>query len=120
MKRGEKNRIIRSTSMNAKSSRSHTIFQVQIEASRADESGSLKRSKINLCDLAGSEKANRGENLKKAHLTEMISINQSLTTLGTNVGYSRQGHIESLLKQLKKKSPSHPVQRKQTDQVTSR
>ena len=31
MKRGEKNRSIRSTSMNAKSSRSHTIFQLIVE-----------------------------------------------------------------------------------------
>jgi kinesin family member 5 len=31
MKRGEKNRIVRQTSMNAKSSRSHTIFQLLFE-----------------------------------------------------------------------------------------
>lgn len=37
MKRGERNRIIRSTSMNVKSSRSHTIFQVLIESSKADK-----------------------------------------------------------------------------------
>jgi hypothetical protein len=65
MKRGEKNRFIRQTSMNAKSSRSHTIFQVLIESSKADETGSFKKSKVNLCDLAGSEKMKRTETLKK-------------------------------------------------------
>ena len=36
MKKGEKNRIIRSNCMNAKSSRSHSIFQVLIESNKAD------------------------------------------------------------------------------------
>jgi hypothetical protein len=55
-----------------------------IEGSKADELGHLKRSKINLCDLAGSEKASRNDQMKKAHMTELININQSLTTLGTS------------------------------------
>ena len=37
IQRGEKNRNIRQTVMNTKSSRSHTIFQIIIEASKADE-----------------------------------------------------------------------------------
>lgn len=35
MKRGEKNRFIRQTTMNAKSSRSHTIFQLVVEQAKA-------------------------------------------------------------------------------------
>ncbi|KAL4438950.1 hypothetical protein ABPG74_016670 [Tetrahymena malaccensis] len=86
MRRGEKNRAIRTTSMNVKSSRSHTIFQLQIE--RIDDSEyqkekkTIKRSKINLCDLAGSEKINKNEVMGGAHFNELRSINLSLTTLG--------------------------------------
>ncbi|CAD8085756.1 unnamed protein product [Paramecium primaurelia] len=82
MKRGEKNRMIRQTTMNLKSSRSHTIFQLLIETSKADSGGQLLRSKINLCDLAGSEKINKQDSMTNAHLNELKSINQSLTTLG--------------------------------------
>jgi hypothetical protein len=42
MTRGEKNRIIRNTSMNAKSSRSHTIFQILLESAHADPKGIFK------------------------------------------------------------------------------
>ena len=42
MKRGEKNRITRPTLMNAKSSRSHTIFQILIESAKADKNGFLQ------------------------------------------------------------------------------
>lgn len=42
MKRGEKNRFIRQTSMNTKSSRSHTIFQILLESLQADSKGMFK------------------------------------------------------------------------------
>lgn len=54
MKRGEKNRFIRQTSMNTKSSRSHTIFQILLESIHADNRGMFKKARLNLCDLAGS------------------------------------------------------------------
>ena len=41
-----------------------------------------QRSKINLCDLAGSEKINKNEIMAGAHFNELRSINLSLTTLG--------------------------------------
>ncbi|CAD8103063.1 unnamed protein product [Paramecium sonneborni] len=82
MKRGEKNRIIRQTTMNLKSSRSHTIFQLIIETNKVDKNGVLFKSKLNLCDLAGSEKINKLEALTNAHFIELKNINQSLTTLG--------------------------------------
>lgn len=66
MKRGEKNRFIRQTSMNTKSSRSHTIFQILLESTRPDKKGMFKviidlykKARLNLCDLAGSEKINK-------------------------------------------------------------
>ncbi|KAM3129091.1 hypothetical protein pb186bvf_018803 [Paramecium bursaria] len=82
MKRGEKNRMIRQTTMNLKSSRSHTIFQLIIEQTKADANGNLTKAKINLCDLAGSEKINKQEDMNQQHLLELKNINQSLTTLG--------------------------------------
>jgi hypothetical protein len=42
----------------------------------------IKRSKLNLGDLAGSEKIDKDEDMKANHLLELRSINQSLTTLG--------------------------------------
>ncbi|KAL4463423.1 hypothetical protein ABPG72_006745 [Tetrahymena utriculariae] len=84
MKRGERNRTIRSTSMNAKSSRSHTIFELIIETfdESQQDGGNIKRSRINLCDLAGSEKINKSEVMAGGHLNELRNINLSLTTLG--------------------------------------
>ena len=83
MQRGERNRFIRSTSSNVKSSRSHTIFQLIIESTRADGKGRLQKAKLNLCDLAGSEKLKKSEDIQGAHLRELKNINLSLTTLGT-------------------------------------
>lgn len=53
-----------------------------IESNKADKGGQLYKSKINLCDLAGSEKINKGGEMNDTHLLELKSINQSLTTLG--------------------------------------
>lgn len=82
MKRGEKNRFIRQTSMNTKSSRSHTIFQILLESIHPDNRGMFKKARLNLCDLAGSEKVNKSEAMGDDHFRELKNINQSLTTLG--------------------------------------
>ena len=63
LKRGERNRITRQTKSNINSSRSHTIFQLLIESDQANQNGMLIRGKLNLCDLAGSEKIGLEENL---------------------------------------------------------
>jgi len=39
-------------------------------------------AKLNLCDLAGSEKINKEEEMTSNHLMELKTINLSLTTLG--------------------------------------
>lgn len=82
IKRGDRNRAIRATKMNAMSSRSHSIFQLKLEGEKANKKGMLKRAKLNLCDLAGSEKFDKEGEMTKPHITEMGSINTSLTTLG--------------------------------------
>ena len=82
MRRGERNRITKATKANIHSSRSHSIFQLWVETDQVDKRGMLKRAKLNLCDLAGSEKINKEENMSKVHFTELKTINLSLTTLG--------------------------------------
>lgn len=50
--------------LNAKSSRSHTIFLINLEEIKANSQGIIKRSKLSLCDLAGSEKINKNEEME--------------------------------------------------------
>ena len=42
----------------------------------------LKKSILNLCDLAGSEKINKEEEMQAKHMLELRNINLSLTNLG--------------------------------------
>ncbi|WCJ27531.1 phragmoplast-associated kinesin-related protein putative [Euphorbia peplus] len=82
--KGLSNRRIGATSINADSSRSHSVFTCVVECRRkstADGISSLKTSRINLVDLAGSERQKltgaAGERLKEAG-----NINRSLSQLG--------------------------------------
>lgn len=82
--RGLANRRVGSTSMNAESSRSHSVFTCILESRcKCTSSGlsSLRTSRINLVDLAGSERQKLtgagGERLKEAG-----NINRSLSQLG--------------------------------------
>jgi hypothetical protein len=96
IKRGDKNRCVRATRMNAASSRSHTIFRISIESDTADQKGMLQRAKLNLCDLAGSEKFDKSRQMASSHLAEMNNINLSLTTLGKVVAHlskRARGHV---------------------------
>ena len=74
---GETNRKIRQTNRNDMSSRSHTIFIIDIE----DNISKIK-SKIKMCDLAGSERYNSSESYNKEHIYELCNINKSLFVLG--------------------------------------
>jgi hypothetical protein len=82
LKRGERNRVKRQTRMNISSSRSHSLFQLLVETDQVDDKGMIKRAKLNLADLAGSEKINKEEEMQIAHMNELRNINLSLTTLG--------------------------------------
>eukprot|EP00658_Telonema_sp_P-2_P009697 TRINITY_DN13609_c0_g1_i1.p1 TRINITY_DN13609_c0_g1~~TRINITY_DN13609_c0_g1_i1.p1 ORF type:complete len:568 (+),score=201.60 TRINITY_DN13609_c0_g1_i1:308-2011(+) len=65
--------------MNARSSRSHAVFQLQI--TQIDVlGGTQKSSQINLIDLAGSEKVKQSQ-ATDLRLKEATNINKSLTTL---------------------------------------
>ena len=80
---GGKNRSVGATLMNADSSRSHSIFTINIEIMDAgNESGEhIRAGKLNLVDLAGSERQAKtgatGDRLKEA-----TKINLSLSALG--------------------------------------
>ncbi|KAJ3132845.1 hypothetical protein HK100_004901 [Physocladia obscura] len=80
MKRGQEARIVASTNMNAESSRSHSIFVMQIGLKNLTD-GSTRTGKLYLVDLAGSEKIGKtgatGQTLEEAK-----KINKSLSALG--------------------------------------
>ncbi|POM75305.1 Kinesin-like protein, partial [Phytophthora palmivora] len=85
LKTGNRNRTIRATSYNEKSSRSHALLQLSIEVeSRGLESAAtiIRRAKLNLVDLAGSEKWDTEVVTGSDRSKELTSINQSLSALG--------------------------------------
>eukprot|EP00999_Lentomonas_sp_LEN2_P000468 NODE_146_length_2113_cov_88.338369_g122_i0.p1 GENE.NODE_146_length_2113_cov_88.338369_g122_i0~~NODE_146_length_2113_cov_88.338369_g122_i0.p1 ORF type:complete len:650 (-),score=158.96 NODE_146_length_2113_cov_88.338369_g122_i0:54-2003(-) len=81
--RGDKCRTVAATAMNATSSRSHAVFTIMFTQQLKEQGGKEQKwfSKINLIDLAGSERVEdsgvTGQNFKEA-----VNINKSLTTLG--------------------------------------
>ena len=86
---GGKNRSVGVTLLNADSSRSHSIFTIDLEAcvplsTRRGDEEVLRTGKLNLVDLAGSERQGKsgcaGERFKEA-----TKINLSLSVLGNVV-----------------------------------
>ncbi|ETE59398.1 Kinesin-like protein KIF17, partial [Ophiophagus hannah] len=92
METGWKNRAVGYTLMNKDSSRSHSIFTINMEIYVVDERGQdhLRASKLNLVDLAGSERQSKtgavGERLKEA-----TKINLSLSALGNVISALADG-----------------------------
>jgi len=77
---GTKNKTTGGTNQNARSSRSHTVLTLELKVKTVD--GSERCSKLNIVDLAGSEKLkNTGANTPE-RIKEAQKINLSLTTLG--------------------------------------
>ncbi|XP_054794104.1 kinesin-like protein KIN-7N isoform X2 [Prosopis cineraria] len=104
IKAGEVNRHFGETNMNARSSRSHTIFRMVIESKGKDPnscdyltSDAVRVSVLNLVDLAGSERiAKTGAG--GVRLKEGKHINKSLMILGNVInklseGSKQRGHI---------------------------
>ncbi|KAI9106950.1 hypothetical protein K1719_022478 [Acacia pycnantha] len=104
IKAGEVNRHFGETNMNARSSRSHTIFRMVIESKGKDSnscdymtSDAVRVSVLNLVDLAGSERiAKTGAD--GVRLKEGKHINKSLMILGNVInklseGSKQRGHI---------------------------
>ncbi|GLT26597.1 hypothetical protein SLA2020_016520 [Shorea laevis] len=79
MKFGEVNRVVSSTAMNDRSSRSHSVLTVHVHGQ--DVSGNILRSCLHLVDLAGSERVDKSE-VTGDRLKEAQHINKSLSCLG--------------------------------------
>lgn len=81
---GTQNRITRSTDFNATSSRSHALLQLTFEIESVSPSGQtlISKSKLNLIDLAGSEKLPIYTENTTKHVRELSNINKSLSALG--------------------------------------
>lgn len=82
LREATKNRSTNSTAMNAKSSRSHALFTLQLKITRpmCGEIVSMN-SKLNIVDLAGSERMKK-TGASGNVLKEGIAINQGLLVLG--------------------------------------
>jgi len=79
---GNKNRKTEATCANQVSSRSHAILQLTLKHFKITESGreTMTESKLNLIDLAGSERASATNN-RGVRLQEGANINKSLLAL---------------------------------------
>ena len=53
-----------------------------VEGNRPNNRGMLMRGKLNLCDLAGSEKIHKDDSMGHLQILELKSINLSLSCLG--------------------------------------
>ncbi|XP_065829379.1 kinesin-like protein KIF14 [Oscarella lobularis] len=79
---GTRVRATAATGMNDKSSRSHSVFTIRLTQTQIFEGQECTRvSKINLIDLAGSERSSKARTSGE-RLREGASINRSLHTLG--------------------------------------
>ena len=86
---GDAARAVASTNMNAHSSRSHSLFILEV-TQKNEVDGSVKTSRLNLVDLAGSEKIGKtgatGDTLEEAK-----KINQSLSALANVINALADG-----------------------------
>ena len=80
MAAGNANRATAATGMNAGSSRSHAIFTITLSSHDAT-AGISAKSKLILCDLAGSETVSK-TGVSGQQLEELKKINKSLSALG--------------------------------------
>lgn len=89
MRMGQSNRSVGFTNMNAESSRSHSLFIVNI-MQKDTRTGSKKAGKLYLVDLAGSEKVGK-TGAKGTTLDEAKMINKSLSALGNVINALTDG-----------------------------
>lgn len=101
LEKGQAARHVGETKMNARSSRSHTVFTLQIESKGGDGiDKSFRASSLNLVDLAGSERL-KSTGAEGTRQKEGAHINKSLLVLGTIINRlsssggdtSRIGHL---------------------------
>lgn len=93
MEQAARHRSVGQTNMNARSSRSHSVFTLHLNAVHAEQGVTLKGT-LSLVDLAGSERLDRSgaEGQRKV---EALAINKSLSALSdvfVAIG-NKQSHI---------------------------
>merc|ERR1719350_1672927 len=81
--------------MNADSSRSHSIFTINIEMMSSSGDGQIRKGKLNLVDLAGSERQAKTE-ATGARLKEATKINLSLSALGNVISALVDGRSQHI------------------------
>ena len=93
LNKGENNRIIAETKLNEKSSRSHTIFKINIEFFLKDKNNKEKKynSQLNLVDLAGSENVSKAK-CEGMRIKEGGNINKSLLALSNVINKLSQNN----------------------------
>ncbi|KAG7295566.1 hypothetical protein JYU34_021807 [Plutella xylostella] len=97
---GLKRKRMAHTTLNAESSRSHSVFTIRLVQAPVDEMGEsviqnkkfLSISQLSLVDLAGSERTNRTKNTGQ-RLREAGNINKSLMTLRTCLEALRENQV---------------------------
>ena len=112
IEQGNRERTVASTLMNQHSSRSHAIMTIHF--TQRTVSNNVKKeiqSRINLVDLAGSEKV-ESSGVIGINFTEAISINKSLSALGTVINKLAEMKSgaklpDSKLSDKKKQDPVH-------------
>ena len=94
LNKGENNRIIAETKLNEKSSRSHTIFKINIEFYIKDNINNKEKkffSQLNLVDLAGSENVSKAK-CEGLRIKEGGNINKSLLALSNVINKLSQNN----------------------------
>merc|ERR1719232_2489812 len=81
LEKASEGRVTAATAMNARSSRSHAIFTLSIEARNKSDGRALTVSKFHMVNLAGSERQKKTK-AKGDRLKEGININMGLLSLG--------------------------------------
>ena len=99
--RGDRSRRVGSTNMNARSSRSHSLFRMVVESRDIDDIDAVKVSTLMLVDLAGSERLSK-TGATGGRAREGVFINKSLLTLSNVItklseiessGAALEGHV---------------------------
>jgi kinesin family protein C1 len=91
--KAQKRRCVKATASNAVSSRSHMLFTLHFKTS--SKSGVSREGKLNICDLAGSErlsKSNANAHVGGALLKETKHINSSLSALSNVIEKLQAGN----------------------------
>ena len=82
LSQGSQYRHVAATNMNKESSRSHSVFSLKITTAESKNgTKSVRTSRFNLIDLAGSERQKQAKT-EGVQLKEASSINKSLSSLG--------------------------------------